>query len=639
MSSRGTSKLTREPLLLLPGTACDERLFAPLLASLDGWPTKIGDMQAGRSAAEQARLVLADAPERFALLGFSLGGIVALEMIAQAPGRITRLALVDSTARPDPEANAAVRYAALERARRDGMEGYILESWEKLVAPANRGRTGLRKMIVAMALDSGADVLERQTQIAINRADSRPRLGAIAVPTIVVAGEEEQVCPIAAQTEMAEAIPDARLILIPQAGHFTPLENPQSLAPHILGWLGAGTDKPLSREPEGANMSEADTPKTAGGAPARKPVVEEVLQVERRDYTDLAPANRPRSQSLEGFDEIYTDIVDYIVRCTHRIWDERDIGLIYTHYTHNCVLYGTMGAMYDREAVVRDTIQRLVSLPERRGMATQVIWDGNDVDGFYTSHLVTGSGRHTQYGHFGPPTGRTFVSRTIADCMIYRNKIYREWVVADTMAILKQLGIDPHGYAEKLAQLQYDKGFTNLDIGENRRLLGQYPPESEADLSIAKNDIERDTLNWLHEVFNKRMFGKINDVYAPTVQYHGPLMKELYGVAAVIHQHLGLIGSLPDAAYMPQYICSVPCEEGGVKVAVRWLMEGHHLGYGILNELGDPTGERVQVMGMSHYHYKNGRIVDEWTVYDELSMLMQVKLAQIGGRRPEGEEL
>ncbi|MDB5506429.1 MAG: ester cyclase [Devosia sp.] len=356
---------------------------------------------------------------------------------------------------------------------------------------------------------------------------------------------------------------------------------------------------------------------------------EQVLQVERRDYTELAPTDRPRMQSMDGFDDIYTDIVDYIVRCTHKIWDERDIGLIYSHYTHNCVLYGTTGTIYNREDVVRDTIQRLVSFPERRGMATQVIWNGNDVDGFYTSHLVTGSGRHTQNGHLGPATGRPFVSRTIADCMIVKNKIYREWVVADTMAIIKQLGLDPNLFAMRTAKAKFAAGLTSLDIGENRRFLGQTPPTDKPDTSIAHNDIEVYTLEWLHEVFTKRMFGKITEVYAPTVQYHGPLMKELYGVAAVVHQHLGLIGSLPDASYEPQYISSVPSEEGGVKVAVRWVMEGHHLGYGILNELGDPTGKRVQVMGMTHYHYKNGKIVDEWNVYDELSLLTQVKLAQL----------
>ena len=187
-----------------------------------------------------------------------------------------------------------------------------------------------------------------------------------------------------------------------------------------------------------------------------------VLQVERRDFQELVPENRPRVQSMRGFDDCYTDIVDYIVRCTHKIWDERDVGLIYTHYTHNCVLYGTMGTIYNREDVVRDTIQRLVSFPERRGMATQVIWNGNDKAGFYTSHLVTGSGRHTQFGHFGQPTGRTFVSRTIADCMIIRNKIYREWVVADNMAIIKQLGLDPAAFAERFARA-VDRKSTRLN--------------------------------------------------------------------------------------------------------------------------------------------------------------------------------
>lgn len=367
-----------------------------------------------------------------------------------------------------------------------------------------------------------------------------------------------------------------------------------------------------------------------GGQPAP-----DVLQVERRDYQELAPANRPRSQSLDGFDDIYTDIVDYIVRCTHRIWDERDIGLIYTHYTHNCVLYGTLGTIYDREEIVRDTIQRLVAFPERRGMATQVIWRGDDKDGFYTSHLVTGSGRHTQFGPYGKPTGRSFVSRTIADCMVLRNKIYREWVVADTMAVVRQLGIDIPAYAEKLAAFMLDRNIPVVDIGENRRLLGQTPPESEPDLALAHTDLERHTLRWLHEVFNRRMFGTIKQVYAPTARYHGPLMREMTGAAAVLHQHLGLLGSIPDAAYMPQHICSVPCEEGGTKVAVRWAIEGHHLGYGLLERLEAPTGTRLHVMGMTHYHYVDGRIVDEWNVYDELSLLVQIKLAQLTGK-PHG---
>ena len=374
-------------------------------------------------------------------------------------------------------------------------------------------------------------------------------------------------------------------------------------------------------------------PDPNGGTPsAANTEFPQTLQVERRDFVDLVPEGRARAQSMQGFDPVYSDIVDYIVRCTHRIWDERDVGLIYTHYTHNCVVHTATGTFYDREEIVRDTIQRLVSLPERRGMATQVIWSGDDRAGFYTSHLVTGTGRHTQAGHYGPPTGRTFASRTIADCMIHANRIFREWVVADAMAIVRQLGLEPHAFAERMARGYLEKGLVAIDIGENRRAIGQYPPESEPDLEIAATDLERGTLTWLHEVFNRRMFGRIKAVYAPTVQFHGPLMSELYGTAAVTHQTLGLLGSLPDAVFAPQHVCSTPCEEGGTKVAVRWILEGHHLGHGTLTALGEPTGKRVQLMGMSHFHYKGGRIVDEWRVFDELSALMQVKLAQMADR-------
>lgn len=617
------------PLLLLPGTACDGRLFEPMLAHFDVPVTIVGDLNGASTAKEMAAKLLEQAPERFSLLGFSLGGIVALEMAAQAPQRIARLALVDTTARPVPVDDIDRRRVEVVRAAETGMADYVRGGWERSVAPANVGNTQLLETVIAMAEDLGAQRLGPQVEIGISRADSRKRLRKIAVPTLVLAGEHEQVCTLEAHREMAGAITGAQFYTIPQAGHFALLENPAAVARHVRDWLERTTinDMP-AKAAQGAVMSDVTSnPKIKGSSEVA--LEESVLQVERRDYRDIAPDDRPRSQSLDGFDDIYTDIVDYIIRCTHKIWDERDIGLIYTHYTHNCVLYGTTGTIYNREDVVRDTIQRLVSFPERRGMGTQVIWNGNDKDGFYTSHLVTGSGRHTQYGHLGQPTFKPFVSRTIADCMIHRNMIYREWVVADQMAIIKQLGLDPNHFAARTAKSKFDAGLTSLDIGENRRFLGQTRPNEKADTSLAHNDIEAQTIEMLHEVFTKRMFGRIAQDYAPNAQYHGPLMKELYGQAAIIHQHLGLIGSLPDASYEVQHVASNPCEEGGTKVAVRWLMEGHHLGYGILNELGDPTGKRVQVMGMSHYHWKDGKIVDEWNVYDELSMLVQVKLGQL----------
>lgn len=239
------------PLLLLPGTLCDARVFAPVVARLcdasDGRSASpgssvaraviVGDMTGAESTPALAAKLLADAPPRFALAGFSLGGIVALEMIAQAPERIERIALLATNARPDPAANAAPRRAAVERARGHGMATFIDDSWPRPVAPSNAADGALRALLVAMAESGGDAVLASQSEVAIHRADSRPRLKDIAVPALVLCGEDDVVCRPDAHREMAELIPGATLAILPGAGHFVLLEAPDAVAAHLRAWL------------------------------------------------------------------------------------------------------------------------------------------------------------------------------------------------------------------------------------------------------------------------------------------------------------------------------------------------------------------------------------------------------------------
>jgi pimeloyl-ACP methyl ester carboxylesterase len=227
------------PLLLLPGTLCDERVFAPLIARLANQPVLFADMTAATTTPDLAEQILRDAPDRFALLGFSLGGIVALEMIAQAPHRIAALALVDTTARPDPEANASVRRGAVERARAHGLASYIDDVWPDPVSTVNADRQDLRDLLVAMAERGGADVLASQTEVAIYRADSRPRLPSIDVPTLVLCGADDGICRPDLHREIADLIPDATLTVIPDAGHFALIERPDEVANHVRDWLSA----------------------------------------------------------------------------------------------------------------------------------------------------------------------------------------------------------------------------------------------------------------------------------------------------------------------------------------------------------------------------------------------------------------
>lgn len=386
--------------------------------------------------------------------------------------------------------------------------------------------------------------------------------------------------------------------------------------------------------------NESDAPAPAGGtdragaasaaapsAGASPDTRRSVMQVERLDFTDLVPTDRPRMQPLDGFDPEYTDIVDYIVRCTHRIWDERNVGLIYTHYAANAIVHSSLGTSYSREEVIQATIRRIAEDPTRNGFASQVIWTGDDRRGFYTSHLVTSVGRHTEAGAYGPPTGRRWVARTVADCLIYRNRVYREWLVRDNMAHVRQLGLDPHPIAEKMARTQLASGRGKFDVGEDLRMIGQYPPGLRADTSAARSETERRCVEWMHQIYNRRMFGLIREIYAPQVQWHGPGTTELYGIASVMQAVIKLVAMITDAQFVVHHVCSTPNSvEGGEKVAIRWIMRGHHLGHG---SLGAPTGHGLFVMGMTHLHVVDGRIVEEWTLYDELAMLAQIKLAEM----------
>ena len=230
---------------------------------------------------------------------------------------------------------------------------------------------------------------------------------------------------------------------------------------------------------------------------------------------------------------------------------------------------------------------------------------------------------HARYGVLAHVRGARVAHRLAAD---HPQAVQRLLLLDIAPTALHLLGIDPHAYAENIARQKFARGETVLEIAENRRLLGQYPPEAEADLSLAHDPLEEQVLGWIHHIYNKRMFGKIRDIYASNCQWHGPLMRELYGPAAVLQQTMRLVALVPDCAMVPQHICSNPSEEGGVKVAVRWMMDGHHFGYGAL---GAPTGHKLSIMGITHFHIIDGKIVDEWVVYDELSMLVQLKLAEM----------
>lgn len=229
-----------DPLVLIPGLSCDARLYAPQWPALaPGRPVLVAQHDRDESLSVVAQRLLAAAPERFALCGLSMGGYIAFEVMRQAPQRVTRLALLDTSAKPaTPETNAP-REQMIALAEKGAFDNVTTLIWQKLVAPSRLADEPLRLLVRAMAEAIGPDGFVRQQRALMARPDSRPGLSAITVPTLVLVGEEDLITPPAEASEIAQGIgAQARLVTIPGCGHLSTLENPEAVTAELLAWLG-----------------------------------------------------------------------------------------------------------------------------------------------------------------------------------------------------------------------------------------------------------------------------------------------------------------------------------------------------------------------------------------------------------------
>ncbi len=225
------------PFVLIPGLNCDARVYAGVAPAL--WQigsVTVASTLAGEGVAGIAREILAAAPPRFALAGFSMGGYLAFEIMRQAPERVLKLALIDTSARQDTAEVSETRRRRIELARA-GKFGLVQEqSFPASVHPDNASDSGLYSIHRAMSQANGADAYIRHQQSIMGRPDSRPALRLIAVPTTVIVGEADQITPIDAAQEMHEGITGSRLVVVPRAGHLSLLEQPIMVAAALKDW-------------------------------------------------------------------------------------------------------------------------------------------------------------------------------------------------------------------------------------------------------------------------------------------------------------------------------------------------------------------------------------------------------------------
>jgi len=226
-------------LLLLPGLLEDARLWRHQAGNLAGTMPVVADLTGADSMALLAAGALAQAPaERFVLAGLSMGGYVALEMMRQAPQRIEALALLDTTARPDTTEATAARHQLMTLAQSD-FPAVSRRLMPRLVHPQRLSDEALTTVISSMADDVGKDAFLRQERAIIDRIDSRPYLGRIDCPVLVLCGREDALMPLEVHEEMAAGIPNARLTVIEHCGHLSTLERPEEVTGAMKAWIGS----------------------------------------------------------------------------------------------------------------------------------------------------------------------------------------------------------------------------------------------------------------------------------------------------------------------------------------------------------------------------------------------------------------
>ena len=226
------------PIVLVPGLLCSAEVFAPQIAALWRYgPITIASTLEGKTLPEIAAAILSTAPPRFALAGISMGGYICLEIMRQAPQRVIKLALLDTSARPDSPEQTAQRRALVAQAQTGDFAALLARLPSALSHPAHQNDPALRAVMVRMGLTVGIDGFHRQQEAIILRIDSRPSLPAISVPTLVLVGDCDPLTPPDQAAEMAAAIPNARLVVVPECGHASTYEQPEAVNRALIDWI------------------------------------------------------------------------------------------------------------------------------------------------------------------------------------------------------------------------------------------------------------------------------------------------------------------------------------------------------------------------------------------------------------------
>ncbi len=369
------------------------------------------------------------------------------------------------------------------------------------------------------------------------------------------------------------------------------------------------TAAPLGREHMPGDYSISLAAYTGRGTPE-----------EARIPKDFGP-----SQPMRGFEETYRNIIDYIVRITYRIWEERDVEYILDCYAPDSRVFDDYGLQRGNEKIVSDTRHTTGAFSNIQLIADEVIWAGNDEIGFHTSHRTIIRGTNDGPSKYGPATGRTVDFLVIANCVALENDIFLEHVLYNTSGMLQQLGLDVADEARRLARDPFPGWPRSGETwNELRQSVRPARPLSDAQ-PVSGFDVDRFVRQAFDAVMVRRDVDRIESFYAPSFAFAGPTNRKAEGAGAFAGALSSIWRCFSDLEAEVDEVYWMGNETDGFLVSTRWSAGGTHDGGSLY---GPPTGARVQIWGITQQEIRDGRIAREWLLFNELDVLMQIEAAR-----------
>ncbi|MDC3037263.1 ester cyclase [Candidatus Pelagibacter sp.] len=320
---------------------------------------------------------------------------------------------------------------------------------------------------------------------------------------------------------------------------------------------------------------------------------------------------------MKGFNKKYKNFPDYILKITKQIWEGKDVDSIGEFYTKNIPVRSPFGITYGNKPVIEATYNTLREFPNRQLMGEEVIWNGNDDNGYHSSHRILSKGTHLGDGFYGKPTGKDIYYRVIADCACKDNQVYDEWIVRDQGAMVRQIGYTPKEFAQIMIDNEGGLEKANKLFDKNDIKPSNYEPE-QVKINSAGERYSKILSKVFREGYKFQDYNRASTIYWPG-------NKIGHGREDVSKLWNSLKEILTDTKFSIEHIGYLDEPNKNPRASIRWFLEGVHSKDS--EDYGKKTNSKLFFMGINHVELNDDGVIREWVLFDEVAIWKQILMS------------